>query len=156
MDTFETPTLRTARRVGQPFVDGTRVIKKEGGPTRQVRDALANDMFPLIVSEGTSPEKMTRSQHSNYLGRGFRSIAKIGGTLYLYGFAMSANDEHWTRLIEGNRALKKLFVGIYGGLDKPENQPLVNRALAIQESRGTGRTKLPVGFFDAASAKVWG
>src|SRR5579871_1084661 len=78
----------------------------------QVREALAQNMFPLIVAEGSSQEKMARIQHSNYLGRGYRSFAKITGSLYVYGFAMSQNDEHWLRLIDRNRKLRKLFVGI--------------------------------------------
>jgi len=122
----------------------------------QVRDALSKNMFPLIVSEGTSPEKMARIQHSNYLGRGYRSIAKIGGSLYIYGFAMGANDDHWLRLIEGNRSLKKLFVGLYGGAANPNNQSLIVRTLALEEARSSGKYKLPVAFFDAESAKVWG
>ena len=122
----------------------------------QVRDALSKNMFPLIVAEGTSPEKMARIQHSNYLGRGYRSIAKIGGSLYIYGFAMGANDEHWLRLIEGNRSLKKLFVGLYGDVSNPDNQSLIARALALEEARSSGKFKLPVAFFDAATAKVWG
>ncbi len=122
----------------------------------QIREALASNLFPLIVSEGTSAEKMTRIQHSNYLGRSYRSFAKIGGTLYIYGFAMGANDEHWLRLIQANRSLKKLFVGLYGDPAIPANQQLVRRAVALQEARSAGKFTLPIGFFDAATAKVWG
>ena len=122
----------------------------------QIRDALAKNFFPLIVSEGTSAEKMARIQHSNYLGRSYRSFAKIGETLYIYGFAMGANDEHWLRLIQANRKLKKLFVGLYDDPANPSNQRLIQRTLAIQEARSTSRFKLAVEFFDAASATVWG
>ena len=122
----------------------------------QIREALANDLFPLIVAEGTSGEKMARIQHSNYLGRGYRSFAHIGGTLYIYGFAMGANDEHWLRLIEANRKLRKLFVGIYGAPERPDNQALIQRTLAMQEAKSTGRHRLPVGFLNAESAEVWG
>jgi len=120
----------------------------------QVREALASNMFPLIVAEGSSNEKMARIQHSNYLGRGYRSFAKIAGSLYVYGFAMSQNDEHWLRLIEKNRGLRKLFVGIYGDPTSEGNQALIARCMALGAARST--SPLEVSFFDAATAQVWG
>ena len=121
----------------------------------QVREALAENMFPLIVAEGSSQEKMTRIQHSNYLGRGYRSFAKITGSLLVYGFAMSQNDEHWLRLIDRNRKLRKLFVGIYGTVESQANQELIARCNQIGTTRGQ-RNSLEIYYFDAASAHVWG
>jgi Domain of unknown function (DUF4917) len=121
----------------------------------QVRDALDQNLFPLIVAEGTSNEKMARIQHSNYLGRGYRSFSQIGGSLYVYGFAMSQNDEHWLRLIEKNKSLRQLFVGIYGDPETPANTALIARCSTLGATRSL-RSPLTVGFFDAASANVWG
>lgn len=121
----------------------------------QVREALAQNMFPLIVAEGSSPEKMARIQHSNYLGRGYRSFAKIAGSLYVYGFAMSQNDEHWLRLIDRNRRLRKLFVGIYGDPASQANRELIARCNRLGASRPQ-RSALEIQYFDAASARVWG
>ena len=121
----------------------------------QVRAALAENMFPLIVAEGTSQDKMARIQHSNYLGRGYRSFAKITGSLFVYGFAMSQNDEHWLRLIDRNRSLRQLFVGIYGNPNSPVNQELILRCNAVGTTRPT-RYPLEIRYFDAASVQVWG
>lgn len=121
----------------------------------QVRQALDANMFPLIVAEGSSSEKMARIQHSNYLGRGYRSFAKITGSLYIYGFAMSQNDEHWLRLIEKNRNLRKLFVGIYGNPASDANRALIARCGTLGNTR-PARSPLDVTFFDAVSAHVWG
>jgi hypothetical protein len=121
----------------------------------QVREALTQNMFPLIVAEGSSQEKMARIQHSNYLGRGYRSFAKITGSLYVYGFAMSQNDEHWLRLIDRNRKLRKLFVGIYGPPESQANRELIARCNLIGAER-TQRNSLEIQYFDAASANVWG
>src|SRR6266567_1242080 len=114
----------------------------------QVREALAQNMFPLIVAEGSSQEKMARIQHSNYLGRGYRSFAKIAGSLYVYGFAMSQNDEHWLRLIDRNRRLRKLFVGIYGAPDSQANRELIARCSMIGATRSQ-RNPLEIQYFDA-------
>jgi hypothetical protein len=120
----------------------------------QVRTALQEGMFPLIVAEGTSNEKMARIMHSNYLGRGYRSFAKIGGSLFVFGHAMSENDEHWARLIEkGN--LRKLFVGVHGNIGTPANAHLIERSRRIAAARPV-RRNLELTFFDSQTAAVWG
>jgi Domain of unknown function (DUF4917) len=121
----------------------------------QVRTALGQNLYPLIVAEGSSPRKMARIQHSNYLGRGYRSFSKITGSLYVYGFAMSQNDEHWLRLIDHNQKLRKLFVGIYGDPTSAANQELIARCALLGSTRSI-RNRLETIFFDASSAHVWG
>jgi hypothetical protein len=121
----------------------------------QVRSALGQDLYPLIVAEGSSPRKMARIQHSNYLGRGYRSFSKITGSLYVYGFAMSQNDEHWLRLIDHNQKLRKLFVGIYGDPASAANRELIARCALLGSTRSI-RNPLETIFFDASSAHVWG
>lgn len=120
----------------------------------QIRNALAENMFPLIVAEGTSREKMTRILHSNYLGRGYRSFAKIAGSLFAYGHAMSENDEHWASLIAKNK-VRQLFVGIHGDPNSAGNRNLIARCREIQMRRPR-RQPLDVAFFDASTAHVWG
>lgn len=120
----------------------------------QVRTALEQELFPLVVAEGTSAAKMQRIIHSNYLGRGYRSFAKITGSLFVYGHAMSENDEHWSRLI-GKNAIQKLFVGIHGDPNGLSNRTLMERCARISLQRPT-RRPLEVIFFDSSSADVWG
>jgi hypothetical protein len=43
----------------------------------QIRTALRENLYPLIVAEGESQEKIARIMHSMYLSRGYRSFAKI-------------------------------------------------------------------------------
>lgn len=121
----------------------------------QVREALADNLFPLIVAEGTSSEKMARIQHSNYLGRGYRSFSHISGNLYVYGFGMNQNDEHWLRLIEKNRRLRKIFVGIFGNATSEGNRPLIARCGTLGATRPP-RNPLEIHYFDASSAHAWG
>ncbi len=120
----------------------------------QVRTALAANLYPLIVAEGTSAEKVGRIMHSNYLGRGFRSFASIGGSLFVYGHAMGESDDHWYRLIEKGK-LRRIFVGIFGDPDSGENKNLVAKALRLQ-GLGAAKNPLHVAFFDSVSAGVWG
>jgi len=119
----------------------------------QVRTALENNLYPLFVSEGDSNQKLAKIKHSDFLARSYRSFAKIGGSLYVYGHSMAASDDHILQLIEKNRCAQ-LFVGLYGDPDSPANQGIRARSEELAETRPE-RKPLEVGYFDAASAQVW-
>ncbi len=119
----------------------------------QIRGALSDSRFPLIVAEGQSDEKMTKIMHSNYLSRGYRSLAMIGGSLFIYGHRLAENDEHILRLIPKSK-IKKLFVGIYGDPSTVANKCIVARAQRFPTERRRG-VALAVEFFDATTASVW-
>jgi hypothetical protein len=119
----------------------------------QIRTALGRGLFPVFVSEGTSEEKKAKIMHSAYLGRGLRSFPNIKGSLFTFGFAMSASDEHWLRLIEKGK-LSLLAVGLYGDPDAAWNRAIVSRAEAITAAR-RGKV-IDVIFYQAESATVWG
>ena len=78
----------------------------------QVRDALKDDLYPLIVAEGESAQKKSKIMHSNYLSRGYRSLPKVTGALFVYGHSLADNDEHILRLVEGK--VKQVFISLYG------------------------------------------
>lgn len=120
----------------------------------QIRSALGDGLFPVVVTEGTSEEKKEKIMHSGYLSRGYRSFAQITGSLFTFGFAMSSQDEHWLRLIERGRT-SVLAVGMYGDPTSPGNKVIIARAEALRAARST-RKPLELLFYDAASAGVWG
>lgn len=120
----------------------------------QIREALQQNLYPLFVAEGDSAQKLTRIKHNEFLGRAYRSFAKIGGGLYVYGHSMAENDEHIIRLIEKNK-VTHLFVGLYGTATLAGNQKIIERTFKIQGARSAKRP-LELFFFDAATAQVWG
>jgi len=123
----------------------------------QIRDALANNRYPIYVAEGSSDSKMQRIQHSAFLSRGLRSFSQINGSLFIYGHSLAPNDEHILKLIERGKT-KTVYVSIYGDPKTRENQRIITRAEAFPISRDKSgrRNTLDVRFFDAASAKAWG
>ena len=121
---------------------------------QQIRSALNDDRFPLIVSEGRSHEKMTKISHSNYLSRCYRSFAKIGGSLIIYGHSLAENDDHILKLIPKSK-VKKVLVGLYGDAKSPGNKQIIRRAEKFPAERRHS-TKLDVLFFDVSTADVWG
>ncbi|MFI4916774.1 MAG: DUF4917 family protein [Phycisphaerales bacterium JB060] len=119
----------------------------------QIRKALKKDKYPLFVSEGSADSKMNRIQHSGYLNRSYRSFAKIGGSLFVYGLSMAENDEHILKLID-HGGFKNIAIGLYGPPTSPGNRRIIERAQAF----GTMRKGPPpkIMYFDAQSAQVWG
>jgi hypothetical protein len=126
----------------------------------QVRAELKQDNFPLFVAEGNSVEKMTRINHSQYLGRGIRSFAEIGGSLFVYGHSLADNDRHYLEFIVKNK-VEKLFVSLFcdeSAKQDKENALVRQRAECFVNARVQLKKKYPleVIFYDAKSAKVWG
>lgn len=76
---------------------------------QQIREALDQDLFPLIVAEGTSPQKLERIMHSNYLSRSYRSLVSITGSLFLYGHSMHENDAHILDLVRRNKSVRQIL-----------------------------------------------
>ena len=90
----------TWNRTGSPLID-------------QIREQLSKDRFPLIVTEGTSSEKLAKIQTSDYLAKGLRSLAAVGGGLLVYGLSFSDNDSHISRAIATSN-IKRIAVSLYG------------------------------------------
>jgi len=120
----------------------------------QIRHALGEGRFPLIVTEGQSAEKITKILHSAYFNHAIRSFSMIGGSLFMYGLSLAPNDEHLLRRIIDGR-IDAIFVSIYGDPADNENEAIASRAEQLAAERDPARP-LAVHFFDAASARVWG
>jgi hypothetical protein len=119
----------------------------------QVRDALARDAFPLVVTEGESAEKFEKILHNAYLNHSMRSFSRIGGSLFIFGHSLAENDAHILDLIPAGR-LTALYISVRGKLNTPRNRALLRRAQALVAAR-TGGDELSLIFFDADSARVW-
>lgn len=119
----------------------------------QIKRSLAKREYPLIVTEGTSDQKKNRIQHSNFLGRAYRSFSAIQGSLFIYGHSLADNDEHLLKLIDKGK-VKKIFVGIYCDPVSERNQSIIERARKFQTRRRNG-TPPDIHFFDASTAHVW-
>jgi len=120
----------------------------------QIRTALDANLFPLFVSEGKTIEKLERIVHSNYLSRGMRSLAHIGGALFVHGHSMASNDSHILNLIPKSK-IKKLFISLHGDISNAANQTIIESAVKLVNKRKT-KTQLELFFYDSESAKVWG
>lgn len=128
----------------------------------QANDALASNLFPVFVAEGTSKSKLTKIQHSAYLHHNFKSFAGVcqtasrqGTALFVYGHSFAQNDAHILNLI-GYGRITHLFVSLFGDPSNSANQKIRTNVERIAALRRSGFPALKFYFFDAASAKVWG
>ena len=126
----------------------------------QIRRELKDGHFPLIVTEGTSKEKLKKILHHAYLNHAIRSFSGIGGTLFVFGHSLARNDAHILyRIVAGK--ISELFVGVFGNPVSNSNRNLRIRAEALADQREEMRREKPrlpeleVRFYDAASASVW-
>lgn len=128
----------------------------------QIRSALSQNKFPIIVAEGETAQKEERIWHSGFLHKAYRSFVSIGGVLVVYGHGMNPNDEHILEAIAKSK-VQRVYVGIYGDPESSDNQRIMQRAMQLELDRehfkpGSNKAKkgLAVSFYDAASAHVWG
>lgn len=140
------------------FDSGTKLQKYTWSRTSvrlivQVREALRRNAFPLVVTEGTNEEKLTKILHSAYLNHARRSFSRIAGDLVVFGHSLSQNDEHILELIPKGK-VERLFVSLRGDPGTPRNQELIARARSLTAQR-RHRPGLELQFFDAESAHVW-
>ncbi|MBL8705970.1 MAG: DUF4917 family protein [Rhodospirillales bacterium] len=123
----------------------------------QLRAALAEDKFPLFVSEGDSGGKLLRIRHSGYLQRSLKSFAGVcrspGASLFIFGHSLAPNDEHVLRQIEKGKT-KTVYVSLYGDPASDANRTIVARAARLALARPE-RNPLEVQYFSAESAAVW-
>jgi len=119
----------------------------------QIREALAERRYPLIVTEGTSDDKVAKILHSAYLNHAIRSFKSLKGSLFLYGLSLAPNDEHLLKRIEEGHA-EALYVSVFGDSESTDNQQIKARAEQLAQRR-PGRRPLTVQFYDADSAHPW-
>lgn len=153
------------------YVEGGEVRKRVWNTTgirlmEQVREALDSKRYPLVVSEGKSPDKKRHIEASSYLSYCWRKLENIQGSLFIYGYSLSEQDQHVLDAIALNTTLSNLFVGVHGDFKSARNRKLLNRAYSIADKRRSvlesGRTgrrmkkqPLNIYFFDSKTVPVW-
>lgn len=144
------------------FDAGHEITKYTWSKTRvpiveQIRSALDEEKYPLFVSEGHSHEKLDKIMHNAYLHKALRSFSSIGGSLFVFGHSFDDNDDHILNQIPQS-AISKLFVGLFGNPNIPDNQQIIAKAQKLQKTRAAMPYKraFELDFFDVSTAQVWG
>jgi hypothetical protein len=145
------------------LIDGferKRLVKLHGFMQRIVdtlRVRLNANQYPLIVTEGTSVEKVAHIERSAYLRTALRRFGESKGAVFIHGASLGANDDHvWETLESESSNVTGLYVGIVGSQASNPTRELIERAKLIRDRReSSGGRKLRLRFYDAESAHVW-
>lgn len=128
----------------------------------QIRSALDENKYPLVVTEGSSEQKLTRIMHSGYLHKGLRSFESIGGDLFIYGHSLTEHDYHFINLIPSSN-ISRLFVSIHdptvpnihNSKFNKINELVIKRREIMEKNKRSKKRELEIYYYDAASANVW-
>ena len=128
----------------------------------QIREALQHDRFPLFVSEGDSPKKLSRITHSGYLYHSYKSFSvrmksgkgkKTTSCLFIYGLSFSENDSHILKKISLGW-VSHLFISLFGDPNSETNKKIIEAVELLR--RRSKNPDIIIDYFDAQSARVWG
>lgn len=120
----------------------------------QIREALDDEAYPLVITEGSSAEKHAQIRHNDYLAKGLRSLATCQGSLFVHGHSLAENDAHVLRAVGAEGKFKALFISLHGDPGGEDNLAIQRRAAAIAAERPEGKP-LAVYFYIADSASAW-
>lgn len=122
----------------------------------QIRAALNDNKFPLFVAEGTSEQKMNKINRSSFLGRAYRSLENIQGSLFLHGLSLSDSDEHILKAIVRSK-VEYLFISLHGDSSSARNKGIIKKAKSLISDRRKRDKKhnLEVHFYNSSSANIW-
>ena len=110
------------------------------------------DYIPLFVSEGRTKEKLRAIERSNYLSIVYYSIlAKLSGSLVIYGWSASDQDEHIFDIID-HKGIFNIAISVHTDNPKWESycQRIENRINRTHNLRNSD-----LYFFDSHSEGCW-
>ncbi|WP_194944437.1 DUF4917 family protein [Aeromicrobium yanjiei] len=176
LDGFRRPgggALRWARPMSKPrqtvfwlhggvhlFVRDRKVHKLEvggGNLLDQLAWNLRQGEVPLVVTEGSTGDKIDRIGRSAYLSYCHERLRSLRGTLFIHGLALSPNDDHLIDALgdEGCK-VKTVYVGLHGAPSQTRSA-VKSRASEIADRRAAASgPPVKIRFYQAETANVWG
>lgn len=101
---YEEPIGRTLKRFREPF---NSLLELFGTP-------FGADAVPLIITEGSSEEKLVSINQSEYLSYAFSEFKNHNNSIVIFGHSLSDNDEHISSAIrDWNK--KKIAISLLPG-----------------------------------------
>ena len=137
------------------FDTGSDIIKAETTPDENLMDViknrLDNNLYPLIVAEGSSEEKLDKISHNKYLQNSLEQLKYIKGNLFIHGHSLDDNDKHIINTISNAWDLKQIFISVYNPNKNFEEIQHKAYAYFVDGHRKPKK----IFFYDAESANVW-
>ncbi|NMD57137.1 DUF4917 family protein [Tsukamurella columbiensis] len=133
----------------------------DGNLMAQLELNLADGLYPLVVTEGTREDKEARIARSAYLRYGLRQLAHLEGSLVIHGAALSPNDKHILDRIARSKALRQIYVGLFGESSRAHDDTKSTMRDVVREHRknfgsAPGYTAMKVHYYPSQTVSLWG
>lgn len=129
-----------------------KLTNKNGRLIDQIKNKIAADRYPLVVTEGSMREKLHMVSLSPYLRSCFEALLKIDGTLFLHGVGLNDNDIHIRAAIALSGA-SRLCVGLHSATGAAALKARVGDIVDRRDGDRPGT--LEVVYYDANTAHPW-
>lgn len=132
--------------------------------TELVREGLKEKRYPLFVAEGKSENKQTQIASNAYLHYCLGKLSRIESPLITFGFSFGDSDSHIEKELVENLALPKIYIGVYGSVDEPQNKHFKfvqermskKREELVKKFKQNKKAKeLEVVFYNTQTISVW-
>lgn len=107
-----------------------------------------NDIFPLVVTEGESQNKLDFINENNYLQYCYKKLSEINGVLFIHGHSLNDTDQHIFDAINDNPNIQEVYISIH--LKSGET---IDKKSKLAEKRFCRDKKLH--YYDADSTYIW-
>ncbi len=118
-----------------------------------IKDNIYNNKYPLIVTEGSSKNKLNKIQKENneYLLYCYSKLKGIKDVLFIHGHSLDKKDKHIFDAISKNLTIKKVYISLCSKEKYLDKRDKADTFFAKREREKT----LDVNFYDADSAHIW-
>jgi hypothetical protein len=113
-----------------------------------IRNQIRREVYPLIVSEGNSSQKLKSINKIKYLKRSITALQNGAGSLFIHGFSFSNNDQHICNAI-GSSRYSNIFVSLYDNAPD-EHMRIMEKVHGFCHAAGKN-----CGFYFSSTANVW-
>lgn len=118
-----------------------------------IKDNIYNNKYPLIVTEGSSTNKLNKilKENNEYLSYCYSKLKGIKDVLFIHGHSLDKKDKHIFDAISKNLTIKKVYISLCSKEKYLDKREKVDTFFAKREREKT----LDVNFYNADSANIW-
>ncbi len=113
---------------------------------------LNKGVFPIVVIEGNSSDKLYRINNCDYLKYCYEKWNQIDGVVFIYGHSLDENDQYIFDAINANQNIKAVYISIFDPLKNETD--IIERAYELFYERIHDKS-LSVEFYNAQSVALW-
>ncbi len=115
--------------------------------TRKYQD---KDIYPLVVTEGASQDKLDFIKENDYLQYCYNKLSEISAVLFIHGHSLNETDQHIFDAINKNLIIKKIYISVH-----KDTENLDDKKKLAKERLNIFYSLRRLCYYDADSANLW-